>query len=142
VEFFEGALRGFGPDDPFLERALLLHAYGRALLAQGQRKRALVLLGEAQDALASAGAAPFLERVGADLASAGVDVTESSRAERSPLDLTDRERDVAVLVAKGFSNPEVADALYVSRKAIEYHLRNIFGKLGITSRRQLRGLTF
>jgi DNA-binding NarL/FixJ family response regulator len=45
-----------------------------------------------------------------------------------------------VLVAKGYSNPEVASELYVSRKAIEYHLRNIYGKLGITSRRELRGI--
>ena len=36
------------------------------------------------------------------------------------------------------SNPEVADHLYVSRKAIEFHLGNIYGKLGITSRRELR----
>jgi DNA-binding NarL/FixJ family response regulator len=39
---------------------------------------------------------------------------------------------VAVLVGKGYSNPEVAAELYVSRKAIEYHLRNIYGKLGIS----------
>jgi DNA-binding NarL/FixJ family response regulator len=49
---------------------------------------------------------------------------------------------VAVLVAKGFSSPEVAESLYVSRKAVEYHLRNIFGKLAISSRRERRGLTF
>ena len=49
---------------------------------------------------------------------------------------------MAVLVAKGFTNPEVAEELYVSRKAVEYHLGNIFGKLGITSRRELRGQTF
>ena len=54
--------------------------------------------------------------------------------------MTDREHDVAVLVAKGYSNPEAASELYVSRKAIEYHLRNIYGKLGIASRRELRGL--
>jgi DNA-binding NarL/FixJ family response regulator len=47
---------------------------------------------------------------------------------------------VAVLVAKGYSNPEAASELYVSRKAIEYHLQNIYGKLGISSRRELRGL--
>ena len=49
---------------------------------------------------------------------------------------------MAVLAAKGFTNPEVAEELYVSRKAVEYHLGNIFGKLGITSRRELRGRTF
>jgi DNA-binding NarL/FixJ family response regulator len=43
------------------------------------------------------------------------------------------------LVAKGMTNREVATQLYVSDKAVEYHLRNIFGKLGIHSRRELRG---
>jgi ATP/maltotriose-dependent transcriptional regulator MalT len=45
-------------------------------------------------------------------------------------------------VAKGYSNPEAASELYVSRKAIEYHLQNIYGKLGIASRRELRDLEF
>ena len=146
IDLFEAALCGYGPDDPLLERTLLLHAHGRALLAQGQRHRAEPLLRKARDTLASLGAAPFLERVDVDLTSAGVDpvagMARVARTAKSPLDFTDRERDVAVLVAKGLTNPEVAEELYVSRKAIEYHLRNIFGKLGITSRRELRGLTF
>ena len=54
------------------------------------------------------------------------------RLARSSRELTDREHDVAVLVAKGYTNPEAAAELYVSRKAIEYHLRNIYGKLGIS----------
>ena len=44
---------------------------------------------------------------------------------------------VARLAAEGRSNREVADELVVSIKTMEYHLRNAFGKLGITSRRQL-----
>ena len=101
------------------------------------------MLREARDAFASMGAGPFLEQVDVDLTSAGVDRgAETARRAPSPLDLTDRERDVAVLVAKGLTNPEVAEELYVSRKAVEYHLGNIFGKLGITSRRELRGQSF
>jgi DNA-binding CsgD family transcriptional regulator len=142
IELFDEAQRGYGPDDPVLERARLVHANGLALLRQGNRQRAVSLLHEAGVALASLGAAPFLARLDADRAAAGVDVAESSRPAKSPLDLTDRERDVAVLVAKGLTNPEVAEELYVSRKAVEYHLGNIFGKLGITSRRALRGRTF
>ena len=60
--------------------------------------------------------------------------------QRSSVDLTDRERDVAVLVAAGLTNPEVAARLYISRKAVEYHLGNIYAKLAIHSRQELRDL--
>jgi DNA-binding NarL/FixJ family response regulator len=56
--------------------------------------------------------------------------------------LTNREQDVASLVAKGLTNREVAAQLYVSSKAVEYHLRNIFGKLGISSRNDLPAALF
>lgn len=51
--------------------------------------------------------------------------------------LSDRELEVARLVALGLSNAEAAARLYVSRKAIEFHLTNVYGKLGISSRREL-----
>ncbi len=92
----------------------------------------------AHDLFARAGAEPFLRRVEADLAPHRI--TVGRPGSRSPLELTDRERDVAVLVAKGMTNREVAAELYVSPKAIDYHLGHIFGKLGITSRRDLRQL--
>ena len=61
-------------------------------------------------------------------------------ARRPALDLTDREGDVVSLVAKGLSNREIAGQLYVSVKTVEYHLGNVFAKLGISSRRELRGV--
>ena len=137
-EWFTSALHGFGPDDPFLERALLLHAHGQLQLDRGERTHAVETLRTAHEALLSVGAEPFARRVESDLSAAGA--RSGRRSARSSLELTDRERDVAVLVAKGYSNPEVASELYVSRKAIEYHLGNIYGKLGISSRRELRGL--
>lgn len=137
-KLFGEALDGFGPNDPFLERALLLHAHGRVQLQRGARHHGMTALREAHTVLASVGAEPFVRQVEPDLKGAGI--RSGRRSPRASLELTDRERDVAVLVGKGYSNPEVAAELYVSRKAIEYHLRNIYGKLGISSRRGLRGL--
>ncbi len=130
------AVQLLGPDDPLLDRAKLHQSLGRALLAQGRRRPALDELHAAHDLLASVGAEPFLRRVEADLADAGI--RTSPQRSRSPLDLTERERDVVALVAKGLTNQEVAAELYVGSKTVEYHLRNVYGKLGVTSRRQLR----
>jgi DNA-binding NarL/FixJ family response regulator len=66
----------------------------------------------------------------------------AGRTGRDSLALTEREHDVATLVAKGLTNREVAGELYVSEKAVEYHLRNVFGKLGLSSRRDLRNRRF
>jgi DNA-binding CsgD family transcriptional regulator len=54
--------------------------------------------------------------------------------------LTTRETEVAHLVGRGLSNPEIAAELFISRKAVEYHLGNIYAKYGIHSRQQLRRL--
>lgn len=54
--------------------------------------------------------------------------------------LTERERAVAALVASGLNNSEVAEALVVTRKTVEYHLRNIFRKLGVSNRTQLASM--
>ena len=86
--------------------------------------------------MAAVGAEPFLSQVKADLAAAGMPT--AAKGSRSRLDLTERERDVVALVAKGLTNREVAAELYMGDKTVEYHLRNVFAKLGVTSRRQLR----
>jgi DNA-binding NarL/FixJ family response regulator len=77
-----------------------------------------------------------MRRVESDLNESGI--LEQASNDRSILSLTDREQDVAALVVKGMTNREVAAELYVSTKAVEYHLRNIYGKLGVTSRGELR----
>ena len=56
----------------------------------------------------------------------------------SALALTSRETEVAHLVGKGMSNPEIAAELFVSRKAVEYHLGNVYAKCGLQARQQLR----
>lgn len=139
AELFDASIAKFGDDDPFLDRALLHHAYGRMLTARGNRREAIDQLRAAHELLSSAGAEPFVARVEADLAVAGLHNRDRSTG-RSTLDLTDRERDVALLVARGMTNPEVATQLYVSRKAVEYHLGNIYAKLGLRGRQDLRAL--
>jgi DNA-binding NarL/FixJ family response regulator len=51
--------------------------------------------------------------------------------------LTTRERDVAALLTGGMSNREVAEALVVSERTVEYHVRNVLSKLGLSSRGQI-----
>jgi DNA-binding CsgD family transcriptional regulator/tetratricopeptide (TPR) repeat protein len=135
---FGRAIALAGADHPLLDRALLHHDFGRLLLARGNRRQALDHLRTAHSSLAAAGATPYRERVEVDLEACGIRPNGSEG--RSPLALTDRERDVAVLVSKGMTNREVAAQLYVSTKSIEYHLHHVYGKLGITSRRELRRL--
>ncbi len=53
--------------------------------------------------------------------------------------LTNHERQVATLAADGFSNREIAEQLVVTVKTVEWHLKNSFLKLGVSSRTQLRG---
>jgi DNA-binding NarL/FixJ family response regulator len=50
--------------------------------------------------------------------------------------LTDREREVLVLVAKGLSNQQIADSLVISERTARTHVSNILGKLGVASRTQ------
>jgi DNA-binding CsgD family transcriptional regulator/tetratricopeptide (TPR) repeat protein len=118
-----------------LQRALLQQAHGRLQGALGNRRAATASLGAARSRFAALGATPYLERCDADLAAVGA-VTRTG----SPvaLRLTPREREVAHLVARGLTNREAAAQLFVTDKAVDYHLGNIFAKLGIRSRRQIQ----
>ena len=71
------------------------------------------------------------------LASRGEVRTPAVAAAARPLPITDREREIAMLVVAGWSNREVADRLFVSVRTVEGHLYRIFAKLGIDDRDQL-----
>jgi DNA-binding CsgD family transcriptional regulator len=81
---------------------------------------------------------PFVVRTEAELAACHLPA--SAVKNQSVLALTSRETEVAHLVGKGLSNPEVAAELFISRKAVEYHLGNIYAKCGVQGRQQLRRL--
>lgn len=136
---FTEAIERLVPDDPFLERTLLHHDFGRLLLARGARRDAVDQLRVARDRFADVAAPSYLAKVDQDLAGAGLRLADGSG--KGGIELTEREQDVVALVRKGMTNREVAEALYVSAKAVEYHLGNVYGKLGIRSRRDLRDAT-
>jgi DNA-binding CsgD family transcriptional regulator len=118
---------------PF-EAALLRLAYGSHLRHTRRRRAASEQLELAIDAFGALGALPYLERAHAELAGCGL--TPRSRALAAPT-LTPREHAVARLVADGLTNREIAGRLVVSVKTAEYHLGNVYAKLGVRSRAQL-----
>jgi len=133
---FRESLALLADSDPLLDRAQIMHAYGRLLQRAGGRRAAVEQLRGAHEMLARCGAEPFRIKVEADLTASGIHL--GSPNDRPWLHLTDREGDVATLVTKGLTNREIAAELYVSSKAVEYHLGNIYAKLGVRSRRELR----
>ncbi len=119
------------------------HCHGRLLRELGDQANGRRLIERAQARLLSAGAVAYARRCAADLAGAPGDVPANVPADgghaRAAAMLTERQRSVARLIAAGLTNQEAAARLYISVKTVEYHLSQIYGKLGIKSRRQLSG---
>ncbi len=118
-----------------LEVGLLELAHGQFLRRTGSRRAAISALRGAADRFGQLGARPFLARCEAELTACGVP-SPAHRADNR-YGLTPREDLVARMVASGKSNREVAEELYLSTKAIEYHLGNVFAKVNIRSRHDL-----
>jgi len=116
--------------------ARLLLAHSRLLRRMGQRRLAIERLQRANVEYQALRAAPFLERIETELVACRL--PRSPAKKQSALALTSRETQVAHLVGKGMSNPEIASELFISRKAVEYHLGNIYAKCGLQGRQQLR----
>ncbi|MEU7061960.1 AAA family ATPase [Streptomyces sp. NPDC046197] len=128
--------------------ALDLHALcpdryntARTLLALGRRRRRARRRALAREQLEAAlllfrqlGATPWLHRTETELRAVGGRRTDNTKEH---VELTAHELQVARLVAQGTTNQETADALCLSVKTIEYHLGNIYAKLGIRSRVEL-----
>jgi DNA-binding CsgD family transcriptional regulator len=122
---------------PF-EHALLSLDDGRRLRAAGNRAAAVAQLERAHRLLSSLGADPYVQAAATELAA--LQITAASGSPAARLGLSRSELAVARLVATGLTNREVASQLYVSVKTVEYHLRNSYIKLDITSRRALADL--
>jgi DNA-binding CsgD family transcriptional regulator/tetratricopeptide (TPR) repeat protein len=126
------------PDDPPLHRARLEHA--ACLLHQrlGHSRLSVTLAESAYDRYRAIGAEPFLARLASELTKAGISTQGSTSSSAAAEELTGREMDVAGLAARGLTNREIGQQLFVSAKTVEYHLGHVYAKLHITSRRQLR----
>lgn len=122
---------------PF-EHALLSLDDGRRLRAIDDGPAAVAQLETAHRLFSHLGADPYVQACASELAALQVAAAPSSPA--ALLGLTRAELAVARLVATGMTNREVANQLYVSVKTVEYHLRNSYIKLDITSRRALADL--
>jgi len=117
-----------------LEWARALADLGSALLRAGRRDAADPLRRGLEFADAC-GAVVLVDRIERDLKAAGARPPRRNR--RSPTALTPAEGRVAKLVAEGQTNRQVAQKLFVSVRAVEFHLGNVYTKLGISSRRHL-----
>jgi DNA-binding CsgD family transcriptional regulator len=109
--------------------------YGEWLRSKQRRKEARIQLSEAYEMLSDAGAEAFAERARRELQAAGVKVHE--RAPATPAVLTAKEAEIARLAQEGFTNPEIGARLFLSPHTVEWHLRKVFAKLGISSRKDI-----
>ncbi|MBE2315687.1 AAA family ATPase [Solirubrobacter sp. CPCC 204708] len=117
-----------------LARARLV--YGEWLRRTERRAAAREQLREAHAAFSRFGAQAFAERARRELQAAGETVARQAAATREVL--TSQEAQIARRAADGQTNPEIGAQLFISPRTVEYHLRKVFTKLGISSRKELR----
>jgi ATP/maltotriose-dependent transcriptional regulator MalT len=116
-----------------LARAHLL--YGEWLRRENRRVDAREQLRTAHEMLVAMGVEAFAERARRELVATGA--TARKRTDEARGDLTAQEVQIARLACDGLSNPEIGTRLFISPRTVQYHLRKVFIKLGISSRSQL-----
>jgi DNA-binding CsgD family transcriptional regulator len=118
---------------PELARAHLL--YGEWLRREQRRVHAREQLRAAHEQFTSIGMEGFAERARRELMATGEKVRKRSVETRD--ELTAQERQIAQMARDGLSNAEIGARLFVSPRTVEWHLRKVFAKIGIHSRREL-----
>ncbi|WP_217423999.1 helix-turn-helix transcriptional regulator [Agromyces sp. Marseille-P2726] len=125
---------GRTPLRPELARAYLLH--GEWLRREGRRIEARDRLRTASRRFTAIGRDAFAGRARRELVATGEHVRRRGPGTRDAL--TPQEEQIARLARDGHSNPEISAQLFLSPRTVEWHLRKVFHKLGIASRKELR----
>lgn len=133
----EGALRA--ADDLHRPGAVVDEGFarvlaGRSLGLAGRRDEALAALQEALAIGERTGAELLCRDAARELRRLGHRPTRGQPSAEGLAALSGREREVAELICDGRTNAEIASALYLSKKTVETHIRNVFGKLRVASR--------
>src|SRR5215218_799785 len=131
------ALRTLGLVTAGAEGLEALRASVAALRRAGERAEAREVLREALDAAARAGASGLADRAHEELVVAGARPRRDRRLLSGPESLTASEDRVAALAAQGLTNREIAQRQFVTVKAVQWHLRNVYRKLDVGSREEL-----
>lgn len=124
---------------PF-EQARSQLCFGEFLRRRQRPTRARQILTDALGTFTRLGARSWAQRADAELRATGI--ASRPRHKHAQTQLTPQELQVALVVAEGATNVEAAAQLFLSAKTIEYHLSNIYRKLGIRSRTQLARTVF
>ncbi len=133
----EAAVRHADAVGATLQAAFARLALGRALVGAEDRKEAIAVLREAEQDFDRCGSHRARDEARRELRKLGAraEPRGPAAADDSGLGaLTKREREIADLVTDRMTNREIAAALFLSDKTIESHVRNIFMKLGVSSR--------
>lgn len=135
-ELYREAIVRLGHTRMRVELARSQLRYGEWLRRRGRRVDARAQLRTACEALAAMGVEAFADRARRELLATGETVRR--RTVETAGDLTAQEAHIARLASEGLTNPEIAAQLYLSPRTVEWHLRKVFTKVGVTTRRQLR----
>jgi DNA-binding NarL/FixJ family response regulator len=135
LEMLREAVRQLNGSPAELERARAEVDFGAALRRQGYLVTAREVLAGAMDLSHHLGAAVLVRRSADELRAAGARPRRFAQSGAEAL--TPAESRVAQLAREGRTNREIAQALFVTPKAVEYHLANTYQKLGISSRTEL-----
>ena len=111
--------------------------YGEWLRRENRRIDAREQLRVAHEMFDAMGAVSFAERARRELRATGE--TARKRTDDTRSELTAQEAQIARLAASGRTNPEIGAELFLSPRTVEWHLRKIYPKLGIASRKELAG---